>query len=210
MHVRQYVVSAAIVALALGLSACFKVESPPAPIQLDGQTFPALTIAPEHMATSDCSQVRAKRVDELDSHLRQVVDRIAFHCTMQGDMGLNTMTTAHLAPGRVEFLSIPVIEVRVSESENHWETQYILTQDFSSAHVVLKQYLETLMQGDDCVGGPSCSLDDRYDAQGNREDGMILSLPDNYRISIYPDSDDPARTIYIRQWHDQDHDIAYQ
>jgi hypothetical protein len=179
-------------------------------LQLAGGDFPELAVhVPRHdamgvQAALDCDQIRAKRIDELDPLWKKAVDRIHLDCDdlgMEGE-GLGTVATAitaYLKPGAVQFAGVPVVEVRLMDSDLWGDRQYLLDKPYADIVEAMQAHLESrcraqqddpsqLAQGD-------CTL-------VQQPDGLYLDTSEVGGIWLHTDLDDIRRTVYAEAWAD--------
>lgn len=188
-----------------------QVENRPAPVlQLSGNDFPQLV---QHLPALgenglplplDCTQIRARRVDELDPLWKQAVGRIHLDCedlTVDNagfDM-VATVITAFLKPGKVQFAGLPVTEIRLMDSELWTDHQYVLDRSYADIREHLKRFAQARCRArrDDptqVVHG-ECTL---------REDelGLYLEGAAPGGVWIHADPEDPRKTLYAEAWAD--------
>lgn len=197
--------------LAMGASPALATTPRASPVlQLSGNDFPDLVV---HQPVFDenggqlalaCDQIRAKRIDELDPPWRQAVDRIHLDCDdlsrdeAGADM-VSTVITAYLKPGAAQFDGVPVVEVRLMDSDLWSDHQYLLDQPCDAIRASLKRHLESRChaQQDD----PSLLV--RHDCKVvENESGLYLDRGEAGGIWIHAEQENPARTIYAESWAD--------
>ena len=194
---------------------------PPAPIppsvpvpvpvlQLSGGDFPVLIA---HQPARDengillppaCEQIRGKRIDELDPLWKQAVERIHVDCDdlKQEAAGFDmiaTVATGFLRPGLVEFAGIPVLEVRLMDSEMWGDHQYILDRPYSEISEALERFVEShcraARDNRQALVRNTCKLT-------KTAEGMYLEAGPLGGIWIHPEQGDPRRTVYAEAWAD--------
>lgn len=177
-------------------------------LQLSGDDFPALIV---HQPVRDevgvllplaCDQIRGKRIDEMDPLWKQVVERIHVDCddlkqeTAGFDM-VATVATAFLRPGMVEFAGIPVVEVRLMDSEMWGDHQYILDRPYAAIGKALEHFVESHCRASrdnkQALARSTCELTET-------EEGMYLEAGPLGGIWIHPQQDHPQRTVYAEAW----------
>lgn len=183
----------------------------PAPVlQLSGNDFPVLVV---HQPARDengvlqpvaCAQIRGKRLDELDPLWKQAIERIHVDCDdlkeeIAGFDMVATVATGFLRPGLVEFAGIPVIEVRLMDSEMWGDHEYILERPYAEISEALERFVESHCRA---------AQDDRKALVRNTceltrtAEGMYLAAGPLDGIWIHPLADDPRRTVYAEAWAD--------
>ena len=179
-------------------------------LQVSGTDFPLLIL---HLAQLDesglpaplaCEQIRAKRVDELDPRWKRAVERIHLECdelqpgTEDGLM-VATEILAYLRPGTVQLAGVPVVELRMADSELWGDRQYLLGQPFEEIAGTLQRHMEARcqMQSDDptrvVAGDCAVTVDPR---------GLYLRTSEVSGIWVHADPDNPQRTVYAESWAD--------
>ena len=184
---------------------------PAAPVlQLSGDDFPELLVRRQVFDESgdprvrSCDQVRARRIDELDPLWKQAVDRIHLDCDELGEdeVGMDTIATtatAFLKPGKVHFAGLPLLEVRLMDSDLWSDHQYLVDRPYAEARAGLLAHIESRCQ----VQQDNPSLLVRHDCKVLvREDGLYLETHEAGGIWIHAGSDDPRHTIYAEAWAD--------
>jgi len=179
-------------------------------LRLVGNDFPELVVhVPRHDAIGvrgplDCDHIRAKRIDELDPLWKQAVERIHLDCDdlsleTEGFNTVATVITAYLRPGAVQFAGIQVAEVRMMDSEQWGDRQYLLDQPYAAAVDAVQRHVESrcrmrqdepalLAQGD-------CTLI-------REAEGLYLDTSEVGGIWLHPDQDNTQRTVYAEAWSD--------
>lgn len=197
----------------LASAACSSIAATPqaSPVlQLSGDDFPVLIA---HQPARDengvllppaCDQIRGKRIDELDPLWKQAVERIHVDCDdlTQEAAGVDmivTVATGFLRPGLVEFAGIPVLEVRLMDSEMWGDHQYILDRSYPGIGEALERFVESHCRAaQDNRQAPlhnSCELT-------RTAEGMYLEAGPLGGIWIHPEQGDPRRTVYAEAWAD--------
>ena len=186
-------------------------ETAPVPVlQLSGDDFPVLIA---HQPARDengvlqpvaCEQIRGKRIDELDPLWKQVVERIHVDCDdLEQDIAgfdmVATAATGFLRPGLVQFAGIPVIEVRLMDSELWGDHQYILDRPYTEIGAALERFVEshcrTAQDNRQALVRNTCELT-------QTAEGMYLEAGPLGGIWIHPLADNPQRTVYAEAWAD--------
>lgn len=202
----------------LATAVCSSLATPPpvpvaAPVpvlQLSGDDFPVLIV---HQPARDengvllplaCDQIRGKRIDELDPLWKQAIERIHVDCddlkqeTAGFDM-VATVATGFLKPGSVEFAGIPVLEVRLMNSEMWGDHQYILDRPYAEIGEALERFVEShchaAQDNRQALMRNTCELTETAE-------GMYLEAGPLGGIWIHPQHDDPQRTVYAEVWAD--------
>ena len=183
----------------------------PAPVlQLSGDDFPVLIA---HQPARDengvllplaCDQIRGKRIDELDPLWKQAVERIHVDCDdlrqeVTGFDMIATSATGFLRPGMVEFAGIPVIEVRLMDSEMWSDHEYILDRPYEEVGAALERFVEShcrvAQDNRKALVRNTCELTET-------SEGMYLEAGPLGGIWIHAQQDDPRRTVYAEAWAD--------
>ena len=183
----------------------------PVPVlQLSGDDFPVLIA---HRPARDengvllppaCDQIRGKRIDELDPLWKQAVERIHVDCDdlTQEAAGVDmivTVATGFLRPGLVEFAGIPVLEVRLMNSEKWGDYEYILDRPYAETRDALKHFVESHcrapLDNRQALAHDTCTLTETAE-------GMYLEADSLGGIWMHPAQDDPQRTVYAEVWAD--------
>lgn len=179
-------------------------------LQLSGNDFPVLIA---HQPARDengvllppaCDQIRGKRIDELDPLWKQAVERIHVDCDdlKQEAAGFDMVATAatgFLRPGSVEFAGIPVLEVRLMNSEKWGDYEYILDRPYTEIRDVLERFIQShchsSQDNPEALARSTCELTETAD-------GMYLEAGPLSGIWMHPQHDDPQRTVYAEVWAD--------
>ena len=179
-------------------------------LRLVGSDFPELVVhVPRHDAMGvqvalDCDQIRAKRIDELDPLWKQAVERIHLDCD---DLDVEdeafgtvaTVITAYLKPGAAQFAGVPVVEVRMMDSDLWGDRQYLLDRPYAEIVDAVRAHLESRcrMQQDDpgVLAQGDCNL-------VHQDEGLYLDTSEVGGIWLHPDQDDTQRTVYAEAWAD--------
>lgn len=177
-------------------------------LQLAGNDFPQLVqYLPALDETGrplplDCSQIRARRIDELDPLWKQAVSRIHLDCedlTVENagfDM-VATVITAFLKPGKVQFAGLPVTEIRLMDSELWTDHQYVLDRPFADSRQALKQFAQARCRArrDD----PTQVLHGECLVREQEQD-IYLEGAAPGGVWIHADPEDPRKTVYAEAW----------
>ena len=135
-------------------SACLALSPTPPVLHVSGDDFPSLIVHQPMLQESglpaplSCAQIRGKRVDELDPLWKKATGRIHLECddlTLESagfDM-VATTATAYLLPGAVQFVGIPVAEVRLMNSELWSDRQYLLDRPYAGIHAQIARHLQS-------------------------------------------------------------------
>ena len=179
-------------------------------LQLVGNDFPELAVhVPRYdmegqQAALDCDQIRAKRIDELDPLWKKAVDRIHLDCDElsienEGLDAIATVITAYLKPGAVQFAGVPVAEVRMMDSDQWGDRQYLLDLPYSEIVDAVQHHVESRcrIRQDDPVqlAQSDCTL-------VREAEGLYLDTSEVGGIWLHPDQDDTRRTVYAEAWSD--------
>ena len=179
-------------------------------LQLVGNDFPELAVhVPRYdmegqQAALDCDQIRAKRIDELDPLWKKAVDRIHLDCDElsvenEGFDTIATVITAYLKPGAVQFAGVPVAEVRMMDSAQWGDRQYLLDKPYIDVVDAVQRHIESRcrMQQDDptMLAQGDCTL-------VREAEGLYLDTSEVGGIWLHPDQDDMQRTVYAEAWSD--------
>ena len=179
-------------------------------LQLTGNDFPELAVhiprhdADGHQAALDCDQIRAKRIDELDPLWKHAVDRIHLDCDdltveVEGFDTVATVITAYLKPGAVQFAGVPVAEVRMMDSDQWGDRQYLLDRPYEEVVDAVQRHVESrcrMRQDDPAVlAQGDCML-------VREAEGLYLDTSEVGGIWLHPDQDDTRRTVYAEAWSD--------
>jgi hypothetical protein len=179
-------------------------------LRVAGNDFPQLVMhIPRHdalgvQAVLDCDQIRAKRIDELDPLWKKAVERIHLDCDdlggdAEGIGSVATVATAYLKPGAVQFAGIPVVEVRMMESDLWGDRQYLLERGYAEIVDAVQAHLESQcrMRQDDpgLLAQGDCSV-------LRQAEGLYLETSEIGGTWLHPDQDDTQRTVYAEAWAD--------
>jgi hypothetical protein len=184
-----------------------------APLDVSGDDFPVLVQAVAGTVRFDalnlpdpgCSDIRARRVDELPLPWRKVVERVHLDCDRVGqDSAGKEMValvgTAFLKPGAVRMAGHPVAEVRLMDSELWGDHQYVLDTDYAAAAASLRALIEARCQQQQRIREQAAGHQDCRMKRGSA--GLYLSSDEISGIWVHADPDDPQRTIYAEAWAD--------
>jgi hypothetical protein len=197
--------------LAVASPAAVAGTSLPEPVlQLTGDDFPDLIVYQPAYDESGvvrplaCDQIRGKRLDELDPLWKQAVDRIHVDCDdlREDEAGFNMIAseiTGFLKPGTVQFAGLPVVEVRLMDSELWSDHQYILAQPFAQARDMLRRFVEARClaprEASEALASHRCAVTED-------EQGLYLESSEIGGIWVHADPDDAHRTVYAEAWSD--------
>lgn len=212
----RYLLAPAAAGLLLAATARARAEdlTPPHALQVRGGDFPALVLTlpaddvhagDDHPPAPDCSRVRARRLDELPLSWRRHVTSVQLDCDAAtaddaGDETLAITSRALLKPGRVRLAGLPVVEVRLMDSERWGDHQYVIEAPYDTAAAALQAHVETACRErrlrEETASAPSaCTMS----VTGT---GLFLATDEVSGIWIHPDPDDAQRTVYAEAWAD--------
>lgn len=187
----------------------------PVTIEVRGDDFPVLvheTGVPPPLDANGlprspgCEAVRARRVDELPYPWREAVDRIQFDCQPlngeeddSGEIALEV--TALLKPGRVWLAGHAVSEIRLMDSPQWGDHQYIVGASYATVAADLRAQVEA-----DCVQ----QQQKESNALGTSGDCRMLETPGQLYMEtslmggvwIHADPTDASRTVFAEAWTD--------
>ena len=99
----------------------------------------------------------------------------------------------------MQFVGIPVAEVRLMNSELWSDRQYLLDRPYAGIHAQIARHLQsrcrTRQDTPGLLGVSSCEL---HEEAG----GLYLETGGQGGIWVHPDPDDQAMTIYAEAWSD--------
>lgn len=197
----------------LAVASSVAVAGTPLPepvLRLTGDDFPDLIM---HQPAYDesgaarplaCDQIRGKRLDELDPLWKQAVERIHVDCDdlHEDEAGFDMIAseiTGFLKPGTVQFAGLPVVEVRLMDSELWSDHQYILAQPFAQARDTLRRFVEARClaprETSEALASHRCTVTED-------EQGLYLESSEIGGIWVHADPDDAHRTVYAEAWSD--------
>lgn len=189
-------------------NAADKVASPF--LHVAGGDFPALVmVVPGDHATHalgaapGCERIRARRLDELAPGWRQRVARVELDCDDavaddQSEPLTAVNARALLHPERVWLAGLPVMEVRLMDSQRWGDHQYVLATPYVAAAPALRRFVEDACReqatAQETVNTACTMLE--------AEDGLYLPAGDAGGIWIHADPEDDTRTLYVEAWAD--------
>ena len=110
-----------------------------------------------------------------------------------------TVATGFLRPGMVEFAGIPVVEVRLMDSELWGDHEYILDRPYAEVGEALGRFVESHCRApqdnQEALARSTCEVTETGE-------GMYLEAGPLGGIWIHPERGDPQRTVYAEAWAD--------
>lgn len=186
---------------------------------LEVDTFPELTITQEQQQVANapydlstpCAQRRVRRAKELPSPWRKAIKRIEYDCQdlseEDGGYGMDIVSTkvvAYLKPGRLTFAGLPLIEVRMQDSELWGDHQFILDLPYTQARPILSRHIVTTchrnaQQLHEYPLQHDCTLEE---SESEGENGVLAITNEVGGTWVHPDESNPQRTVYADAWSD--------
>ena len=110
-----------------------------------------------------------------------------------------TVATGFLKPGSVEFAGIPVLEVRLMNSEKWGDYEYILGRPYAEIRDALGHFVKSRCRvpqdNREALAHATCRLTETAE-------GMYLESDSPGGIWMHPEHHDPQRTVYAEVWAD--------
>lgn len=157
-----------------------------------------------------CAQIKAKRVDELPAPWRDTIASIKLTCkdlseeeSGYGEATSSTEVVAILKPGAITFATLPVVEIRMKDSELWGDHQFIIDLPFAQARPALKRYMQATcgLSEEALRNAPEtdCTVEP---APGHSGESLYASTGEISSIWAHADETDPRRTVYADAWSD--------
>ena len=207
--------SCASVLLACGLFALLPACAADKKMAVEVDAFPELLSHPPakddgEIVYGTCAQIKAKRVSELPVPWRDAIARIDLTCkdlsgeeSGYGEATASTEVVAILKPGAITFATLPVVEIRMKDSELWGDHQFIIDLPFAQARPALKRYMQATcgLSEDALRNAPEtdCTVEP---APGRSADSLYAPTGEISSIWAHADESDPRRTVYADAWSD--------